>query len=698
MKGNVFQCHGENADKQQFMKTVGILEEHINKTVTYPQDVTSVCKSFKIVVLSQPENLTKTEYETDMSKKMIWETLMKNYMKRVDLLESNTRAIYAIVWGQCSPMMQSKLESLDDFEARSEECDCIWLQKEIQGITHRFEGTRNVFISLDDAWCGYYNCQQGHHQSLHDYLKDFQGLVQVLEHYGAALGANGPYQDSLKAMVMKDAPAGLTTEAYHVKAVAAAKKKSMAISFLKRADRKRYGNLWIELENNFTRSLDHYPSDLTGAYGLLLNNKAPLTQVHSKRRDDSPEETEVSRVSFFLQNGAPIPGTDGVTHGRVNCYNCQAQGHYAGNCPTPSAEGVHMLQLENVPNPPAARSAAGYPTYRSEFTFLHIAGTEDEDFNFHQGDSRYSIIPDTCWILLDSQSTVSVFKNPRLLTNIKASNTTLRVHTNRGTQLSSQIGTVRNFGEVWFNEKSLANILSMAAVRKLCRITMDTSVEAAMHVHRKEGSIMTFKEYKSGLYYYDTGNSDSNLNRTTEHAYLFLNTVASNKAAYTQRKIEGADKARALYRKLGHPSEAVFQKISQNNFIRNCPVTSDNAKRALIIYGPDIATLKGKTTKHQNRGIPNYQPIQIPAPIISKYNTIRLFMDIFGVNGNPFFHTISQWIKFRTIAPINNRSKKTLLMEAKAVINMYETCGFNISRIEADREFSCLTKPFCPYH
>ena len=43
MKSNVFQCHGESTDKQQFLKTVGVLEEHVNKSFTYPQDVASVC-------------------------------------------------------------------------------------------------------------------------------------------------------------------------------------------------------------------------------------------------------------------------------------------------------------------------------------------------------------------------------------------------------------------------------------------------------------------------------------------------------------------------------------------------------------------------------------------------------------------------------------------------------------------------------
>jgi hypothetical protein len=210
-----------------------------------------------------------------MGKKIIRETSMKTYMKRVDLLESNTRAIYAIVWGQCSPMMQSTVESLDAFESKSSTCDCIWLLREIQGITHRFEGTRNVRISLDDTWSNYYGCRQGHKQTLHEYLKDFQGLVQVLEHYGAALGAEGPYQDSVKAQVRKDNP-GLTAAEYDKRAVAAAKKKSgVAIGFFKRADRKRYSGLWSDLETQFTRGTDDYPSDLTGAYNLLLNYKAP---------------------------------------------------------------------------------------------------------------------------------------------------------------------------------------------------------------------------------------------------------------------------------------------------------------------------------------------------------------------------------------------------------------------------------------
>jgi hypothetical protein len=415
MKNNVFQCHGENTDKQQFPKTVGVLEGHINKTFSYPQDVASACRYFEIVPLVQPENLTKEEYNEDMGKKMMWETSMKMYMKRTDLMESNSRAIYAIVWGQCIPMMQSKLESLEHYNTKSIACDCVWLLQEILGITHRFEGTRNVFISLDDAWSSYYAYRQGHNQTLHEYLKEFQALVQVLEHYRAALGAEAPYQDSVNAQIM--AGDGLTPAEYRTRSVAVAKKKSVAIGFLKRAGRKRYGGLWSDLENTYTRGQDYYPNDLTGAYNLLLNYKPPPSHQPTRRDRHAHDDEEVSGLTF-LQNTPPVPGTDGTTHERIKCYNCNTLGHYASACPKEEDEqgGVQMLQV--APDTPV--ETADEP-YRSEFTFLNLQEqTEENNFLFHQKDERYSIIPDT-WILLDSQSAVSVFKNSKFLLNIRPS-------------------------------------------------------------------------------------------------------------------------------------------------------------------------------------------------------------------------------------------------------------------------------------
>ena len=128
-------------------------------------------------------------------------------------------------------------------------------------------------ISLDDARSDYCAYRQGQNQDLHEYLKEFQALVQVLEHYGVAIGEDGPFLDSVEDLIEKVAPDepiemsfaekdkyGLALwhfykkmGVYTKKSKAAAKMKSIAIAFLKRADRKCYRGLWCDLENSYTK-------------------------------------------------------------------------------------------------------------------------------------------------------------------------------------------------------------------------------------------------------------------------------------------------------------------------------------------------------------------------------------------------------------------------------------------------------------
>jgi hypothetical protein len=101
----------------------------------------------------------------------------------------------------------------------------------------------------------------------------------------------------------------------------------------------------------------------------------------------------------------------------------------------------------------------GNDTYESAFSFLNVS-QEPEVFIFAQAANGLNLIPSS-WILLGRQSTVSVFKNRALLSNIWPNPRALHVHTNDGMQLSTQMGHVKNLGDVWFNANSLANILSM---------------------------------------------------------------------------------------------------------------------------------------------------------------------------------------------------------------------------------------------
>ena len=94
------------------------------------------------------------------------------------------------------------------------------------------------------------------------------------------------------------------------------------------------------------------------------------------------------------------------------------------------------------------------------------------------------------------------------------------------------------------------------------------------------------------------------------------------------------------------PGYRYFFNLLESNYIRNCPLTTDDAKRALQIYGPEVATIKGKTTRSKPTNITHEKNISIPLTIQDSHPTVNLSADYFYVQEIPFLHTISQGYKF----------------------------------------------------
>ena len=105
--------------------------------------------------------------------------------------------------------------------------------------------------------------------------------------------------------------------------------------------------------------------------------------------------------------------------------------------------------------------------------------------------------------------------------------------------MSTLFGDLKNFGTVWYNPNSLANILYMEEVCKRCRITMDMQKEATISVHRVDESIIKFTEFSSSLYFYNV----DNLSKSGVNNYCFTQTVENkNKKKFHHHEIEGVIK------------------------------------------------------------------------------------------------------------------------------------------------------------
>jgi hypothetical protein len=109
---------------------------------------------------------------------------------------------------------------------------------------------------------------------------------------------------------------------------------------------------------------------------------------------------------------------------------------------------------------------------------------------------------------------------------------------------------------------------------------------------------------------------------------LFILSVAANKEDFHCREIEGADQARALYRTIGRPSQQAIEHILDHNFIRNCPITTADARRYVRIYVPGIVSLQGKVTKTPPEHVPtsNNQPSRYDTKMPQRRDTMYRYL------------------------------------------------------------------------
>jgi Reverse transcriptase (RNA-dependent DNA polymerase) len=664
MNGHVFQVHSESNSEKQFAKTYEMLGQYAKKHLTRSGDLDPLLNDMgdiKTPTLKEPEDI---DPNASTVKKKIWDEQVKKYVERLEKLEDNLKAIYAVIWGQCSENMQNKIKSIDDFEEKNKSCDCVWLLQSIRKVTYNFEDRRYVYASLLNAELNYLNYKQHEHETVAQYLMNFRTRYEVFEHYGGCIGT---HDTALKAV--PDDSGKLTDNERRAKS----RDATLAHLFIRHADPKRFATLIVDLDNQYSRGNNQFPVTLQNAYTLLSEYKVVESAVLKKTINHTPQSTpvpqmqatqdDVGNAMTFTQSTKIVAGTDGTSKPDIRCYKCNNNGHYAPQCPSGSSDVQLFQSTEMVTQP-------------------------NVSFTFHQQHlPNGASVPDT-WILLDSQSTVSVFKNPNYLTNIRPSTTVLTVYTNGGIQRSSLVGDIANFGMVWYNPDSLANILSLAAVRKQCKVTMDSSVEPCFLVHRNNGNIMKFLEYANGLYFHDPEAPTSD--------FTFVSTVQQNKQLFTNREVTNADAALALHQKLGRPSQQVFENILKTGQIRNCPITVDDAKRAFIIYGPCTANLKGAATRSNSEHVPSLVPSPLPSYITEYHNQVTLCIDIFYVQRIIFFTTISRKIKFRTISVLQDRNKSSILKELNIVIKFYQSRGFTIPDIHCDQEFECLRNDILP--
>jgi Zinc knuckle len=411
MHGHVFQVFSESNSEKQYAKTIEVLSQYVAKTMKHANDLAPLFKKLDVPTITTPKPLDSSASDVE---KEIWKEEIKVHVARKNILAMNLMALHSVIWGQCSPNMQAKVKSMTGFEKAHEDGDCVWLLKSIKGVTYSFSSERYTYAALHDAELKYLLCKQKDDESTFDYLERFRTTCEVFEHYGGIIGGGKAANDGVES----DASIVLSAQERQKKAT----DNTMAYVFLRNADPARYQSLVVDLENQYTRGNNQFPSDLPTAY-TLLSKYCTVERSHEKKpgHHQTPttpmqktEETEqaqpVESGLTFAQPSKKVPATDGTVSPEVRCYKCDRSGHYANQCP--STTNVQLLHFDD----------GKHNSINSSIS--------NANFTFHQQENvPTALIPDH-WVLLDTQSTVSVFKNKSFLSNIRTSDTKMTVYTN----------------------------------------------------------------------------------------------------------------------------------------------------------------------------------------------------------------------------------------------------------------------------
>jgi hypothetical protein len=135
--------------------------------------------------------------------------------------------------------------------------------------------------------------------------------------------------------------------------------------------------------------------------------------------------------------------------------------------------------------------------------------------------------------------------------------------------------------------------------------------------------------------------------------------VQGNYEGYTKKDILKAKEACRAQGMIGSHREKDYKGMVSGNLITNCPVTTTNISNIRAMFGPDLASIRGKTVRRTPAPMVAHY-VAVPRSLVEINKVIMMAADVFFVDGTAFLLTMSGRIKFITAEHVPVRTAKSL--------------------------------------
>ena len=453
--------------------------------------------------------------------------------------------------------------------------------------------------------------------------------------------------------------------------------QAQAMDFVSRLDTSKFADLQKTLENNVILGTGTYPRTLNEAYTIAQNIKV-VSQGNLKA-------AELPNTAFV------VSASSATTMKSKHKSHKKTDNSSKVNVETAAATGSEKKNKKKEPGPcrlcgDGSRHWARGPDCKFKNTSqLKNNGSN----NVHRGDNSEGHMINFAFsepseallttvkagidyldkydILLDNQCTASLFHNSDLLTNIRQLPNPIPF-TGLGSINIQDIGTNAWFGDVYYSNKSPANVLSFAEVSD--RFDVEWNCDDQTFIVRTPTD--TFKFVRKGKLY---------ACNVREHlCYAHVITTTENEAKYTKREVEMARQAKELSQLLSYPSSKDLITLINNGSILNCPISAHDVARAVDIYGPDIGSLKGKTKRSKS------QPVKVEYISKSVWASQEMHIDLMFVEGDIFLISVTKPLGLTMISSIQSKSTAAIKSALAKQIGAYTYSKFTITTILTDGE------------